>query len=103
MVEAVMLWNEPNNLSHWDFKIDPEWKTFAEMTIAAAQAIRDGLNPAAQDRPGGISPDIGNPRYIGSTARDRTACWSRGVSPGAQAFLSTLGLIGTFTSGQEDR
>ena len=23
MVEAVMLWNEPNNLSHWDFKIDP--------------------------------------------------------------------------------
>jgi len=25
MVEAVMLWNEPNNLSHWDFKIDPDW------------------------------------------------------------------------------
>ena len=25
MVEAVMLWNEPNNLSHWDFEIDPEW------------------------------------------------------------------------------
>ena len=25
MVEAVMLWNEPNNLSHWDFKIDSEY------------------------------------------------------------------------------
>ncbi len=30
-----MLWNEPNNLSHWDFKIDPEWKMFAEMAKAA--------------------------------------------------------------------
>src|SRR5437879_2627788 len=28
MVEAVMLWNEPNNLSHWDFHIDPEWMMF---------------------------------------------------------------------------
>ena len=33
MVEAVMLWNEPNNLSHWDFKLDPEWKLFAEMVL----------------------------------------------------------------------
>ena len=23
MIEAAMLWNEPNNLSHWDFEIDP--------------------------------------------------------------------------------
>ena len=37
MLEAVMLWNEPNNLSHWDFKIDPDWKKFAEMVIAASQ------------------------------------------------------------------
>ena len=22
MIEAVMLWNEPNNLSHWDFELD---------------------------------------------------------------------------------
>ena len=35
-----MLWNEPNNLSHWDFKIDPEWKLFSEMVIVAARAIR---------------------------------------------------------------
>ena len=55
MVEAVMLWNEPNNLSHWDFKIDPDWKMFAEMTILAAKAIRS-MNPALPIVLGGISP-----------------------------------------------
>src|SRR6185312_13895642 len=40
MVEAVMLWNEPNNLSHWDFKADPDWKKFAEMITTASKAIR---------------------------------------------------------------
>ena len=55
MVEAVMLWNEPNNLSHWDFKIDPEWKAFAAMTIAAAKAIRN-INPELTIALGGISP-----------------------------------------------
>jgi beta-xylosidase len=55
MVEAVMLWNEPNNLSHWDFKIDPEWKVFAEMTIAAARAARE-VNPELPIVLGGISP-----------------------------------------------
>ena len=29
VVEAVMFWNEPNNLSHWNFEIDPEWQRFA--------------------------------------------------------------------------
>jgi len=55
MVEAVMLWNEPNNLSHWDFKIDPEWKMFAEMVIIAAKAIRR-VNPELPIVLGGISP-----------------------------------------------
>jgi len=55
MVEAVMIWNEPNNLSHWDFKIDPEWKMFAEMAIAGAQAIRK-VNPELKIVLGGISP-----------------------------------------------
>src|SRR5437868_4149529 len=55
MVEAVMLWNEPNNLSHWDFQLDPEWKMFAEMCIAAAQAVRR-VNPKLPIVLGGISP-----------------------------------------------
>ncbi|HZP62798.1 MAG TPA: beta-xylosidase [Terriglobales bacterium] len=55
MVEAVMLWNEPNNLSHWDFKLDPDWKKFAQMAILAARAIRKA-NPALKIALGGISP-----------------------------------------------
>ena len=55
MVEAVMLWNEPNNLSHWDFKIDPDWKMFAEMIVVAARAIRK-VNPELPIALGGISP-----------------------------------------------
>jgi len=55
MVEAVMLWNEPNNLSHWDFKIDPEWKMFAAMCLAGAEAVRRE-NPDLPIVLGGISP-----------------------------------------------
>jgi beta-xylosidase len=50
-----MLWNEPNNKSHWDFEIDPEWKTFSEMVRTASAAIR----AERADLPivmGGISP-----------------------------------------------
>ena len=55
MVEAVMLWNEPNNLSHWDFKIDKDWRIFAQMAIAAAETIRKS-NPELAIVLGGISP-----------------------------------------------
>ena len=55
MVEAVMLWNEPNNLSHWDFKTDPDWKMFARTAIAGAKAVRR-VNPDIPIVLGGISP-----------------------------------------------
>jgi beta-xylosidase len=51
----VMFWNEPNNLSHWDFKIDTDWKMFADMIIAAARAVRQ-VNPEVKLALGGISP-----------------------------------------------
>jgi beta-xylosidase len=54
-VEAVMLWNEPNNLSHWDFELDPEWQTFSEMTRLAADAVR-AANSSMPCVLGGISP-----------------------------------------------
>jgi beta-xylosidase len=44
MIEAAMIWNEPNNKSHWDPEIDPEWVLFAEMAKAAGQAIK-AANP----------------------------------------------------------
>ncbi len=50
-----MLWNEPNNLSHWDFQIDPEWRLFSDMVRLASEAIRS----ETRDIPivlGGMSP-----------------------------------------------
>jgi beta-xylosidase len=55
MIEAAMIWNEPNNKSHWDPEIDPDWKLFSEMAIAAGQAIK-AENPNLPRVLGGISP-----------------------------------------------
>ena len=54
MVEAVVLWNEPNNLSHWNFKLDPGWERFAEMVKLASVAIRR-INPGVPIVLGGVS------------------------------------------------
>jgi beta-xylosidase len=54
-IEAVMLWNEPNNLSHWDFEMDPEWNQFARMASLAGEAVRS-VNPSLPRVLGGISP-----------------------------------------------
>ena len=35
MIEAAKIWNEPNNKSHWDLLLDPDWSMFAAMAIAA--------------------------------------------------------------------
>src|SRR5215216_1735672 len=50
-----MIWNEPNNLSHWDFEIDSDWSLFAEMTKLAASAI-SAENSRLPKVLGGISP-----------------------------------------------
>jgi beta-xylosidase len=55
MIEAVMIWNEPNNKSHWDFTIDTDWSMFADMARAASQAVR-AENPRLPRVLGGISP-----------------------------------------------
>ena len=34
--EHIELWNEPNNLLDWDWRVDPEWHLFCEMIGAAA-------------------------------------------------------------------
>lgn len=54
MIEAVVLWNEPNNLSHWNFHLDPGWHRFAEMAILAAHSIRK-VNPELTIVLGGVS------------------------------------------------
>ena len=55
MIEAVMFWNEPNNKSHWDFEIDPEWRAYASMVKLAAAAVA-AENPRLTRVLGGISP-----------------------------------------------
>ena len=55
MLEAVMIWNEPNNKSHWDFAIDPDWSAFAAMARLAGDAIA-AEEPGLPRVLGGISP-----------------------------------------------
>ncbi|MFL6585164.1 MAG: beta-xylosidase [Chthoniobacterales bacterium] len=55
MVEAVMFWNEPNNKSHWDVQLDPEWSAFAGMVKLAADAVA-AENPLLLRVLGGSSP-----------------------------------------------
>jgi beta-xylosidase len=56
VIEAIMLWNEPNNKSHWDFvDCDPDWRLFSNMAIAAARAVRAESRSLPQVL-GGISP-----------------------------------------------
>jgi beta-xylosidase len=55
MIEAIKIWNEPNNLSHWDFTIDPEWRAFSDMARQAAERVRS-CAPHLEVVMGGISP-----------------------------------------------
>lgn len=55
LLDSLMLWNEPNNLSHWNFGLDPEWRKFATMIVEAAEAVRR-IRPQLTLVLGGISP-----------------------------------------------
>jgi beta-xylosidase len=55
VIEAAMIWNEPNNKSHWDPEIDPDWSRFAHMANLAGQAIA-AENGQLTRALGGMSP-----------------------------------------------
>jgi len=65
-IEAVMLWNEPNNLSHWDREQDLEWQRFGEMVKLASAAIK-AERPGLRIVLGGISPI--DPEFISLLGR----------------------------------
>jgi beta-xylosidase len=65
MIEAVMLWNEPNNKSHWDLELDPDWALFANMSRLAGDAIASEA-PGLPRVLGGISPI--DPLFIANLA-----------------------------------
>jgi|SRR5579864_1506749 len=50
-----MLWNEPNNLSHWDRYQDPDWSLFTEMICMAGHRLAE-VAPGLTRVLGGISP-----------------------------------------------
>jgi beta-xylosidase len=70
VIEAVMLWNEPNNLSHWDRSQDADWSLFAEMVGLAGERL-GSIAPGLPRVLGGISPI--DPRFIHNV-------FSRGLS-----------------------
>lgn len=50
-----MFWNEPNNLSHWDFQLDPHWNIYSAMVKMASRAVAAEA-PGLLRVLGGISP-----------------------------------------------
>jgi beta-xylosidase len=55
MIEAAMIWNEPNNKSHWDTRLDPDWALFADHVVRAGAAIHSA-KPGLTRVLGGMSP-----------------------------------------------
>ena len=55
MIEAVKFWNEPNNKSHWDRELDPEWSAYGAMVRLASDAVR-AENASLKQVLGGMSP-----------------------------------------------
>jgi beta-xylosidase len=55
MIEAIMIWNEPNNKSHWDFELDPEWQFFGDLVKVSSEAITSE-SPGLLKILAGISP-----------------------------------------------
>jgi beta-xylosidase len=55
VITSIKIWNEPNNLSHWDFLLDPGWSAFAQLVTLSASAVRS-LRPDLPIVLGGMSP-----------------------------------------------
>ncbi len=79
MIEAIKLWNEPNNISHWDFEPGPRLERVRPHDRLAAQAVREAA-PGLRRVLGGLSPidpefadAAGPPRAAGAPGRGRPA------------------------------
>ena len=80
MVEAIVLWNEPNNLSHWNFKLDPDWTRFSDMIKRASVAIRD------------VSPDL--PIVLGGVSSCDCDFLRNMASQGVMEYVDAVGVHG---------
>lgn len=76
--EHIELWNEPNNLSEWDWTLDPGWKIFSRMVqMAGHWAQRCGKKVVL----GGMSPV--DPGWLDTIAGE-----------GALRFIDVVGIHG---------
>lgn len=55
MLTSLKIWNEPNNVSHWDFELDPGWDIYARMVESTRRAVRS-VDPDLPLVLGGVSP-----------------------------------------------
>lgn len=55
MIDAIVLWNEPNNLSHWNRDLDPNWERFSKMIRLTGERLGK-VAPGVPRVLGGISP-----------------------------------------------
>jgi len=55
VIEAAMIWNEPNNKSHWDPELDPDWSIYGDLVKRAGAAIH-AANADVLRVLGGMSP-----------------------------------------------
>jgi beta-xylosidase len=55
VITSIKIWNEPNNLSHWDFLLDPGWSAFSQLVNYASSAIKQ-VRPSMPVVLGGMSP-----------------------------------------------
>ena len=72
MIEAAMIWNEPNNKSHWDPELDPDWSRFAQMACLAGEAIAAEA-PGLPRVLGGMSPI--DPNFVANMAAKGALNW----------------------------
>jgi beta-xylosidase len=68
LITSFKIWNEPNNLSHWDFLLDPDWSVFSELVIRSADELRRAA-PGVPIVLGGVSPI--DPQFLRHLARNR--------------------------------
>ena len=89
MIEAAMIWNEPNNKSHWDFEFDPGLGGVRAHGPPRRPGDRRREPPACRACSGGISPidpDFMRLMAAQGVLRDR----GRGRSPRLPARLESL-------------
>ena len=94
MIEAAMIWNEPNNKSHWDVENDPGWALFVSQD--AADNLLISWNSYASD--GSPIWYVAQPTWRRSTDTSNFDIWQTSKPPSPSSIptgATKLTKIGT--------